>query len=301
MDKFYAQYQVGRKDKILCDSIYNLINQRREVFSRALGIFREKSGDLNDFVYDWSMDEKDILSSFRDSFPEFLKYLIFYSYFDLSYGVYGLRLNAEICKQALREIPPSSAIWAMTPSLLTEVIKYAGGDDKYSLFVKRLLKENRDIELVDFAKRYLSPERPLKVGKLLPQLRFRDLSDTSKIVTTHAFKGKYLLIDIWATWCKPCIDEFPLLLKTYQNKGSRLEYLSISIDNNALTAVNFIRNRFPLPWKSGVAIQRKDILNALMISGIPCTILISPGGKILSYGYDLRGKNLEMTLRKLVK
>lgn len=302
MDKFYSYYKVNSAVKKGCDSVYNLIEQRRSSFSKSFRAYKEKNNDSPaGFVYDWAGMESEVLASLKKKNPLHLKHLIYYSYFDLSYGVYGLQLNTSVCSQAIKEIPASSAIWAMEPSLLNAVIKAAGGEEKCKLFIKKMLLENKDANLVDYVKRNLSASRPLMIGKKLPSLRYRAYSDTSKIITTDVLKGKYLLIDIWATWCKPCIDELPGLLKAYQSKNPQLEFLSISIDKYAVTSLKFTEEKIKIPWQKGAAVTSKDILDTLMINGIPCTILVSPEGNILSFGYALRGVNLEKTLGEMVK
>lgn len=301
MAKFYSYYKPDKKTKEKCDSVYKRIEQRRSDFSREYRKYKETNGSLEGFVFDWAEFEKDILTSLRKTKSGQLRYLIYYSYFDLGYGAYGLHLNPGICRQAMKEIKASSPVWAMEPDLAEKVIRYGGGEDANSKFIRRLLSENRDSNLIRYVKHNLSPERPLKTGKLLPALKYRDLPDTTRLLSVAAFKGKYLLIDIWATWCKPCIDEFPAIVKAYNQKKQDLEFLSISIDKEAWKTIDFLTTKFSIPWFSGIALNQKDLLNTLWVDGIPCTILVSPKGTILAYGYELRGENLQKTLDRVVR
>lgn len=301
MEKFYGYYKVNAAGKKLCDSVYVLIEKRRTAFSKEFREYKEKNTTAQGFVYDWAANETEILASLKRKLPFYLKHLIWYSYFDLGYGVYGLKLDKKTCEQAVKEIAPASAVWAMEPSLLEVVVTAAGGENKCRNFIERIAKENKNGNLLDYVKRNLSADRPLMVGKILPPLKYRTYADTTQLSNTNAFKGKYLLIDIWASWCKPCVDELPGLQKAYAGKKDNLEFLSISIDKYASTSVKFLENKFNLPWQKGAAVSSKDILDTLMVTGIPCTILISPVGKILAYGYDLRGENLEHTLLQNVK
>jgi len=100
------------------------------------------------------------------------------------------------------------------------------------------------------------------------------------------FKGKYVYIDVWATWCGPCLAEVPALKKVekqYHNKN--IEFVSISIDvegkydawkkmvtDKALSGVQLLADK---NWKS-------DFVAAYEIKGIPRFILIDPNGDIVS-------------------
>jgi len=100
------------------------------------------------------------------------------------------------------------------------------------------------------------------------------------------FKGKYVYVDIWATWCGPCLAEVPSLQKVEkQYHGKNIEFVSISIDvdskrdswrkmvtDKGLGGVQLIADK---NWKS-------DFVAAYQISGIPRFILIDPKGNIVS-------------------
>ena len=301
MEKFYAYYKIPEKHKKSYDSVYNLIEKRRSAFSKQFRAYKDKAGTTEGFAFNWCQYEKEILPAFTLDIPKPLKHLVYYSYFDLGYGTFGAALDPIIASNSLKQIEPASAIWAMEPGLLEPVIKAAGGEDKNVSFIIALAKLNKDPNLLTYVRNNLSPERALKQGKTLPLFRYRDLSDTNKIFSTNNLRNKYYLVDIWATWCKPCIDEFPVLKKAYELKAENLEFISISIDHDPQSALKFLNEKFPFPWFSGIAFSRDEVLKALMISGIPCTVLINPEGKILSYGNDLRGRDLLNTLKELVK
>ncbi|MEQ3501024.1 TlpA family protein disulfide reductase [Tenacibaculum mesophilum] len=96
-------------------------------------------------------------------------------------------------------------------------------------------------------------------------------------------KGKYVYIDLWATWCQPCKNEIPFLKKVeekYHNKN--IEFVSISVD----------RQKDYETWKkmivdkelSGVQLYAKEdkaFMDAYRVSGIPRFILLDPEGKII--------------------
>lgn len=302
MDKFYAYYKIPEGQRKVYDSVYKRISQRRSALSAALKESKQRNEVFEGFTYDWTTFEHDVIQSLSKKLTHPLKHLVYYSYFDLGYGIYGLSLNPKVVNKALVEIEPSSAIWAMEPSLLEPIIKAAGGEDKQGRFLKKIVQQNKDANLLSYVRYNLSTDRALKKGKFLPTFYYKDLVDTTKTLSSQNLKGKYYLIDVWATWCVPCIEEFPVLLSQYKKRNSNdLEFLSVSIDDNIEALMKFLKDKFPLPWKNMIANSRKELMNALMITGIPCTILIDSQGRILHYGSELRGSNLTKTLSNLNK
>ncbi|MCK0130819.1 TlpA family protein disulfide reductase [Flavobacteriaceae bacterium F08102] len=126
-----------------------------------------------------------------------------------------------------------------------------------------------------------------KLSKGQPSPEFNNYVNHAGGTTSLSdFKGKYVYIDVWATWCAPCLAEVPSLKKIEkQYHGKNIAFVSISIDTeNArdswrkmvtekeLSGIQLIADK---DWKS-------DFINAYEISGIPRFILIDPQGNIVS-------------------
>jgi peroxiredoxin/predicted negative regulator of RcsB-dependent stress response len=137
-----------------------------------------------------------------------------------------------------------------------------------------------------------------KIGKPAPSFTSEDIN--GKAVRLDAYRGKYVLIDFWATWCAPCIGELPRLqaaYRTYHDAGFAI--IGVSLDESKTAVVDFARAR-NLPWPqlhnaSGSA----DLVEGFGVSSIPATYLIDPEGTIIRL--DLRGKALDETLNRLIK
>jgi thiol-disulfide isomerase/thioredoxin len=108
-----------------------------------------------------------------------------------------------------------------------------------------------------------------------------------KDITLSKFKGKYVLIDFWGSWCGPCRKASPLMVELYKQtkeKKLNIEFVSIAINernddiwkkaiqDDKLTWVQI--NNSHLPQKNNIAAQYQ-------IRGVPTCILISPEGRIL--------------------
>ena len=79
-----------------------------------------------------------------------------------------------------------------------------------------------------------------RIGKPAPGFEAQDLS--GKAVRLESFKGKYVLVDFWATWCSPCIGELPRLQEAYRKyHGVGFEILSVSLDETRTAVSDFVK------------------------------------------------------------
>lgn len=94
------------------------------------------------------------------------------------------------------------------------------------------------------------------------------------------FRGKYVLIDFWASWCGPCKQSFPHMKDIYQKfKSDKFEIYSISIDKKKAEWLRELKTQ-QLPWLQ--AIDDKDIAHKYFgVTAVPTTFLIDPDGKIV--------------------
>ena len=136
--------------------------------------------------------------------------------------------------------------------------------------------------------------RKLSVGALSPNFNCTDLS--GKKVSLSDFKGKYIYIDIWATWCGPCQREIPHLQKLEEKyHGKDIYFVSISCDKNKKAWENRVRaglKGIQLHFVNG-----DTFMNDYMIKGIPRFILLDKEGKIISV--DMSRPSDPKTIAKL--
>jgi peroxiredoxin/predicted CopG family antitoxin len=127
-------------------------------------------------------------------------------------------------------------------------------------------------------------------------------ADTSgKQVKLSSFRGKYVLVDFWASWCAPCRAENPNVLKAYNAyKDKGFTVVGISLDDKAANWKKAIRDD-KMPWTqlSDLKGWKNEISTSYGIQGIPSNLLIDPSGKIVAK--DLRGEMLESKLKQLLK
>jgi thiol-disulfide isomerase/thioredoxin len=111
----------------------------------------------------------------------------------------------------------------------------------------------------------------------LPDITFQDAS--GKDVTLSSFKGKTVLLNLWATWCQPCREEMPALNRLQQTLGSdKFEVVVLSLDRQGLDASRkFLDEVKAHDVKLYTDVTTKQGL-ALKLVGMPTTILINKDG-----------------------
>jgi len=138
-----------------------------------------------------------------------------------------------------------------------------------------------------------------QVGTQAIDFTQKDVND--KAVSLSSFKGKYVLVDFWASWCRPCRMENPNVVNAYnQFKNKNFTVLGISLDQakpNWLQAIQADN----LTWThvSDLQFWNNAVAQLYRIQSIPANMLIDPSGKIIAR--DLRGEDLTRKLSELLK
>ena len=127
---------------------------------------------------------------------------------------------------------------------------------------------------------------------------FSQPDSTGKIIPLSSFRGKYVLVDFWASWCGPCRAESPALVKAYNKyKTKNFEILSVSLDENRDRWLKAIKDdQYTWPQVSDLK-QENAVAILYGINSIPFSFLLDPNGKIIAR--NLRGAELEKKLESI--
>lgn len=139
------------------------------------------------------------------------------------------------------------------------------------------------------------------VGKMAPEFSLPD--PNGKEIKLSSFRGKYVLVDFWASWCKPCRMENPFVVKAYNRfKDKNFTVLGVSLDSNGkkdewMKAV--MKDSLTWAHVSDLMYWSSPVIPLYKIEGIPFNVLVDPEGKVIAQA--LRGEELEKKLETVLK
>lgn len=163
--------------------------------------------------------------------------------------------------------------------------------------VSRLNENYPNTPMILTMKVQLDELRPLSVGQVAPD--FELPSPEGDMVKLSSLRGKYVMIDFWAAWCKPCRAENPNVVRLYnQYKDKGFEVFGVSLDRTREDWLKAIEDDgLTWPQVSDLKYFNSAAAELYQIEAIPATYLLDPDGKIIAK--DLRGPALEAKLAQL--
>jgi thiol-disulfide isomerase/thioredoxin len=136
------------------------------------------------------------------------------------------------------------------------------------------------------------------VGDHAPDFTVKTLE--GKELKLADFRGKFVLLDFWASWCAPCLAEMPNLqaVEDQYAKDPRFVVIGLSLDDQPGPAASSVK-ALKLSWRQGFVGPDSPVVSAYGATAIPATFLIGPDGNILAR--DLRGEKTKTALAEALK
>lgn len=153
-------------------------------------------------------------------------------------------------------------------------------------------------DLVQTFTRAYQAEMATAVGAVAPELVMPD--SLGRPESTSSLRGKVVLIDFWASWCGPCRQENPNVVRMYQKyKDKGFEIYGVSLDDDKSKWINAI-HQDGITWKQVCDFRSWQCMAArtYAVNAIPATFLIDREGKIIAK--NLRGEELEAKLKEVL-
>lgn len=140
----------------------------------------------------------------------------------------------------------------------------------------------------------------LSTGLFKPTTEFETVSEADfdfkltnvagRSIDFESFKGKTIFINIWATWCPPCIAEMQDIQGLYEKVGSNVEFVMLSVDKNKFKARQFVQDK---EYDFPVYFLKSDLPSIYNARSIPTTYVISPEGNIVAERHGMAKYNSE--------
>lgn len=137
------------------------------------------------------------------------------------------------------------------------------------------------------------------MGKQAPDFALPD--PNGKIIALSSFKGKYVLVDFWAAWCRPCRMENPNVVAAFEKyKSKNFTVLGVSLDKDKAAWIAAIsEDKLFWPQVSDLKFWQSAVVPLYNIEGIPFNVLLDPNGTVIAQG--LRGEDLHNKLKSLLQ
>jgi len=187
---------------------------------------------------------------------------------------------------------------------LSDLLEESKVDEARAL-VASLVKDFPGAPATKRAQADFDRDSKLVVGMDAPDFSVPDMEKPGETLTKASFKGKYLLIDFWGTWCSWCVKDLPHTHNVFNKHKAKLQILSLGNDPDAGTINAFRKEKnFPMPWKHALIPRGSAILDtmkkAFAVSGFPTLYLLDPNGRIVAKGMDLRLDKFEPTMDRIL-
>jgi thiol-disulfide isomerase/thioredoxin len=304
----------------------------------ARAAFMKAGGNTKDFRGDCAKEITDLDARLAlEKRPEVHQALLVSKLFHLQLA--KAEPSPAFLAQIQKEVPPTAPAWSLDPALVLQLADEttpgwgpyvtqarekhpdpavrrhllfehfwdrldAKDEAAWKAAYATLQSEFADSRQTKQAKELLDSELKTAIGHPAPAFDLKALGDPMTTYTLDSFKGKYLLLDFWATWCPPCRAEMPLMHAAWAKfKDKPFEILSLSFDRRIEHIAPYRQlPGSPMPWKHAFIVGgfQNPVAVAYGVKGIPKPLLIGPDGKIVASGMQLRGENLAKTLERFL-
>lgn len=209
------------------------------------------------------------------------------------YGTYTEQIKQTLDNALKKAASPKIKEAILRPSIaVSETIN----EELFFHLAEVYQKEFPSSKFITALKERIAKLSQFKVGANIPEIELPNAQNQK--IKLSSLRGKYVLVDFWASWCSPCRAENPNVKRLYQQyKNKGFEVLGVSIDQKREDWLKAVKED-EITWLQ-VLDQNSAVAQQFNVRAIPMTFLIDKNGVII--GKNLRGERLEEKLAELVK
>jgi thiol-disulfide isomerase/thioredoxin len=179
---------------------------------------------------------------------------------------------------------------------------HAGDEATKGRYYTRLINQFPESRRAERVRKQFAPDRAIQAGQSVPSFSVKALGAPGETYSDESLAGQTYLLDFWAVWCSPCVEEIPALHEAYEKYADKgFAILSFSFDWAREDVAAYREDEWPMPWKHAYLEEGfgSDVADVFDVVSIPKPILVGPDGTILAAGKDLRDDKLLPTLARV--
>ena len=214
---------------------------------------------------------------------------------DAPYDSVAINKLAKISEDFVKKYPSSF----VSPLAIIRLYQATQNGVKAEELYNTLLEKIKFSALGNYASQLIAESKINPIGSVVAD--FSQTDTAGKAVNISAYRGKYVLVDFWASWCRPCRQENPNVVAVYEKfKNKNFTILGVSLDQNKKAWLDAIKMD-GLYWNhvSDLKGWGNEVAAFFKITSIPQNLLLDPQGRIIAK--NLRGSILESRLNALLK
>lgn len=185
-------------------------------------------------------------------------------------------------------------------ALINENLYSSNDQKRMKPYLEMLIKNQPDNSFSKLTQKEFAENMKVSVGSSAPEFSYK--GSDNKTYTMKDFQGKYVVIDVWATWCGPCRREIPHVLKLHNDFNDKnVKFVSISVDPLEETWRKFLEKE-NMPWMQlwSPGNFKSDITKKYNVRGIPFFVMVDPKGNIVDLNSYRPSSNMREKLNELL-